>query len=86
MPGRCFGECTLRVSVCHRVVGSEGSLTGYAGGVAKKELLLALEGDMEKLSMLAKGMALQGQDMKRKKHRRRAREDEQFVIPPCALT
>ena len=60
-------------------MGSEGSLTGYAGGVAKK-------GGMEKLSMLTKGMALQGQDMKRKKHRRRAREDERFVIPPCALT
>lgn len=28
---------------CHRVVGADGSLTGYAGGVERKELLLALE-------------------------------------------
>lgn len=29
---------------CHRVVGADGSLTGYAGGVARKARLLALEG------------------------------------------
>jgi methylated-DNA-[protein]-cysteine S-methyltransferase len=28
---------------CHRVVGANGSLTGYGGGIEKKELLLALE-------------------------------------------
>lgn len=28
---------------CHRVVGADGSLTGYAGGVAAKRLLLELE-------------------------------------------
>lgn len=28
---------------CHRVVGSDGSLTGYAGGLAAKRLLLGLE-------------------------------------------
>lgn len=28
---------------CHRVIGSNGSLTGYAGGVALKEALLRLE-------------------------------------------
>lgn len=28
---------------CHRVVGTDGSLTGYAGGMDKKEKLLALE-------------------------------------------
>lgn len=29
---------------CHRVVGTDGSLTGYAGGVDKKAWLLAMEG------------------------------------------
>ena len=29
---------------CHRVVGSDGSLTGYAGGVERKRWLLAHEG------------------------------------------
>ena len=29
---------------CHRVVGSDGSLTGYAGGVERKARLLQLEG------------------------------------------
>ncbi len=28
---------------CHRVVGTDGSLTGYAGGIEKKEWLLAME-------------------------------------------
>lgn len=29
---------------CHRVIGSDGSLTGYAGGIGRKETLLRLEG------------------------------------------
>jgi len=29
---------------CHRVVGSQGSLTGYAGGLDRKRFLLELEG------------------------------------------
>lgn len=32
------------VAPCHRVVGSNGSLTGFAGGIAAKQRLLALEG------------------------------------------
>ncbi len=28
---------------CHRVIGSDGSLTGYAGGLARKRFLLDLE-------------------------------------------
>ncbi|MFJ9368872.1 methylated-DNA--[protein]-cysteine S-methyltransferase [Nocardia sp. NPDC101769] len=33
----------LIVRPCHRVVGSDGSLTGYAGGVERKQQLLDLE-------------------------------------------
>ena len=36
---------------CHRVIGSNGSLTGYAGGIEKKIRLLELEGvDVRMLS------------------------------------
>jgi methylated-DNA-[protein]-cysteine S-methyltransferase len=31
---------------CHRVIGSNGQLTGYAGGLWRKEKLLALESGM----------------------------------------
>lgn len=31
------------IAPCHRVVGSSGDLTGFAGGLAAKETLLALE-------------------------------------------
>jgi methylated-DNA-[protein]-cysteine S-methyltransferase len=29
---------------CHRVIGSDGSLTGFGGGLAAKRRLLELEG------------------------------------------
>jgi methylated-DNA-[protein]-cysteine S-methyltransferase len=32
------------IAPCHRVIGTNGSLTGFAGGLAAKELLLGLEG------------------------------------------
>lgn len=31
------------IAPCHRVIGSSGALTGFAGGLAAKRLLLALE-------------------------------------------
>lgn len=31
---------------CHRVIGSDGGLTGYAGGLERKSFLLELEGAM----------------------------------------
>jgi methylated-DNA-[protein]-cysteine S-methyltransferase len=34
----------LVVRPCHRVIGADGSLTGYAGGLDRKSRLLALEG------------------------------------------
>lgn len=44
---------------CHRVVGTNGSLTGYAGGMEKKIALLELEhADMDKFFVPKKGIAL----------------------------
>ncbi|MDE5744115.1 MAG: methylated-DNA--[protein]-cysteine S-methyltransferase, partial [Paramuribaculum sp.] len=28
---------------CHRVIGSDGSLTGYAGGIEAKKILISVE-------------------------------------------
>ena len=42
--GSAVGRNPISIIVpCHRVVGSNGSLTGYAGGVERKASLLALE-------------------------------------------
>ncbi|WP_416829797.1 MGMT family protein [Helicobacter ganmani] len=35
---------------CHRVIGSDKSLTGYAGGLKRKEWLLGLERESTKKS------------------------------------
>lgn len=44
---------------CHRVVGGDGSLTGYAGGIEKKIWLLRHEGvNTENLNRPKKGSAL----------------------------
>ena len=36
---------------CHRVIGSDGSLTGYAGGLSRKQWLLNHENNSSQLSM-----------------------------------
>lgn len=42
--GRAVGDNPLSVIVpCHRVVGKDGKLTGYAGGLERKRFLLELE-------------------------------------------
>lgn len=42
--GAAIGRNPLSIVVpCHRVVGSDGALTGYAGGLDRKRALLALE-------------------------------------------
>ena len=58
--GGAVGHNEISILIpCHRVVGTNGSLTGYAGGVDKKERLLTLEGvDMRDLFRPAKGTAL----------------------------
>ena len=44
---------------CHRVVGTNGSLTGYGGGIQRKKALLELErADMHGLFVPKKGTAL----------------------------
>ncbi len=43
--GGAVGRNEISIIVpCHRVLGSNGSLTGYAGGLDKKIALLQLEG------------------------------------------
>lgn len=58
--GGAVGHNPISILIpCHRVVGSGGSLTGYAGGVEKKRFLLELEGvDLSGLYMPKKGTAL----------------------------
>lgn len=42
--GAAVGRNPISVLVpCHRVVGADGSLTGYAGGLDRKQALLSLE-------------------------------------------
>lgn len=58
--GGAVGHNPISIIVpCHRVVGSGGSLTGYAGGLERKVQLLRLEGvDMSRLYVSKKGTAL----------------------------
>ena len=58
--GGAVGHNEISVIIpCHRVVGTNGSLTGYAGGIEKKIKLLELEQtDMTHFFMPKKGTAL----------------------------
>ncbi len=58
--GGAVGHNPISILIpCHRVVGTNGSLTGYAGGIGKKVWLLTLEGaDMCHLFVPSKGTAL----------------------------
>lgn len=49
--GGAVGHNSISLIIpCHRVVGTNGSLTGYAGGIDKKMRLLQMEGVLESLS------------------------------------
>lgn len=42
--GAAVGKNPISILIpCHRVIGSDGSLTGYAGGIERKKALLRLE-------------------------------------------
>lgn len=58
--GGAVGHNEISVIIpCHRVVGTHGSLTGYAGGIDKKIKLLELEHiDTQKFFVPKKGTAL----------------------------
>lgn len=58
--GGAVGHNSISLIIpCHRVVGTNGSLTGYAGGIDKKVKLLSLEQvDMSSLFIPTKGTAL----------------------------
>jgi len=58
--GGAVGHNPISIIIpCHRVVGANGSLTGYAGGLNMKIKLLELEGiDISRLSIPTKGTAL----------------------------
>lgn len=58
--GGAVGHNPISIIIpCHRVVGSNGSLTGYAGGLQKKIKLLTHEGvDMGQLFVPKRGTAL----------------------------
>lgn len=58
--GGAVGHNPISIIIpCHRVVGANGSLTGYAGGLDKKLWLLEHEGvDVSKLFRPTKGTAL----------------------------
>lgn len=58
--GGAVGHNPISIIIpCHRVVGANGSLTGYSGGIAKKVKLLELEGvDMSRLFIPRTGAAL----------------------------
>ncbi|MDL2281471.1 methylated-DNA--[protein]-cysteine S-methyltransferase [Selenomonadales bacterium OttesenSCG-928-I06] len=58
--GGAVGHNPISIVIpCHRVVGSNGSLTGYAGGIDKKVFLLELEKvAMDNLFVPKKGTAL----------------------------
>ena len=58
--GGAVGHNSISLVIpCHRVVGTNGGLTGYAGGIDKKIKLLRLEGvDVSKYSVSPKGVAI----------------------------
>jgi methylated-DNA-[protein]-cysteine S-methyltransferase len=56
--GRANGANPIPIVIpCHRVIGSNGKLTGYGGGLPRKEFLLALEHKQMMLPLAASAAA-----------------------------
>jgi methylated-DNA-[protein]-cysteine S-methyltransferase len=56
--GRANGANPIPIVIpCHRVIGSNGKLTGYGGGLPRKEFLLALERKQMQLPLAASAAA-----------------------------
>jgi methylated-DNA-[protein]-cysteine S-methyltransferase len=59
--GRANGANPIPIVIpCHRVIGSNGKLTGYGGGLPRKEFLLALEHKQMALPLAASAAAPTG--------------------------
>jgi methylated-DNA-[protein]-cysteine S-methyltransferase len=57
--GRANGANPIAIIIpCHRVIGSNGKLTGYGGGLPRKEFLLGLERKQMPLPLAAGAAAL----------------------------
>ncbi len=50
--GRANGSNPIALLIpCHRVIGADGALTGYAGGLDRKRALLELEGSLRQAAL-----------------------------------
>jgi methylated-DNA-[protein]-cysteine S-methyltransferase len=59
--GGAVGRNPLSIVIpCHRVVGKDGKLTGYAGGLERKRFLLELEGAGERVAGDQQQLSLSG--------------------------
>ena len=51
--GGCVGRTPVPIVIpCHRIIGADGSLTGYGGGLDRKRTLLEHEGALAQLSLI----------------------------------
>jgi methylated-DNA-[protein]-cysteine S-methyltransferase len=51
--GSAVGATPIPIVIpCHRVIGSDGSLTGYGGGLPRKRALLDLEAGVNQLALM----------------------------------